>query len=164
MCIRDSAKPLYYTMFTTQSLEISAQVLRWYSIEAFLSTIAPIFTSLMMAVGLRYRALKYVGLHFIIKMVLTMPLLIWIGYPGTIISDIIAYGTMILFDAYELKKQVNVRWKYTIRRFFCCLLYTSRSIRQWISLQCLCQQELHPASAKPENGSRAALFRSTGNV
>ena len=109
-------------MFTTQSLEISAQVLRWYSIEAFLSTIAPIFTSLMMAVGLRYRALKYVGFHFIIKMVLTMPLLIWIGYPGTIISDIIAYGTMIFFDAYELKKQVNVRWKYTIRRFFCMLI------------------------------------------
>lgn len=120
-CLFAYAKPLYYTMFTTQSLEISAQVLRWYSIEAFLSTIAPIFTSLMMAVGLRYRALKYVGLHFIIKMVLTMPLLIWIGYPGTIISDIIAYGTMILFDAYELKKQVNVRWKYTIRRFFCML-------------------------------------------
>ena len=62
-CLFAYAKPLYYVMFTTQSLDISAQVLRWYSIEAFFSTIAPIFTSLMMAVGLRYRALKYVGVH-----------------------------------------------------------------------------------------------------
>ena len=118
------AKPLYYVMFTTQSLDISAQVLRWYSIEAFFSTIAPIFTSLMMAVGLRYRALKYVGVHFVIKMVLTMPLIAWIGYPGTILSDIVAYTTMIVCDAIELKKRFQVRWKYTLRRLLFMVIAT----------------------------------------
>ncbi len=123
-CLFAYAKPLYYVMFTTQSLDISAQVLRWYSIEAFFSTIAPIFTSLMMAVGLRYRALKYVGVHFVIKMVLTMPLIAWIGYPGTILSDIVAYTTMIVCDAIELKKRFQVRWKYTLRRLLFMVIAT----------------------------------------
>lgn len=121
-CLFAYARPLYYTLFTTESLEISAQVLRWYSIEAFLSTIAPIFTSLLMAVGLRYRALKFISVNFICKLVLTLPFLMWFGYPGTIYSDLIGYGAFMFLAMRELAKRYHVRWKYTLRRFFCMLL------------------------------------------
>lgn len=121
-CLFAYAKPLYYVMFTTQSLEVSAQVLRWYSIEAFFGAVTPIFSALMMACGLRYRALQYVGLHFVIKMMLTLPLIAWLGYPGTIVSDIIACAALIIGDSYELSKKFQVRWKYTLRRFLCMII------------------------------------------
>ena len=121
-CLFAYARPLYYTLFTTESLDLSAQVLRWYSIEAFLSTIAPIFSSLLMAVGLRYRALKFISVNFLCKLVLTLPFLMWFGYPGTIYSDLIGYGAFMILAMRELSKRYQVKWKYTLRKFFFMLI------------------------------------------
>ena len=121
-CLFAYARPLYYTLFTTESLDLSAQVLRWYSIEAFLSTIAPIFSSLLMAVGLRYRALKFISVNFLCKLVLTLPFLMWFGYPGTIYSDLISYGAFMILAMRELSKRYQVKWKYTLRKFFFMLI------------------------------------------
>lgn len=115
-CLFAYAKPLYYTLFTTQSLELSAQVLRWYSIEAFLGTITPIFASLLMAVGLRYKTLQYVGVNFALKLILTLPFIKLFGYPGTIYSDLLAYGAEILLIARELNRRYQIGWKYTLRK------------------------------------------------
>lgn len=116
-CLFAFAKPIYYVLFDSgASLDLTSNVLRWYSIEAFCSTLAPIFTALMMAVGLRKRNIQYQVVMMLIKLVTTYPLIAMFGIAGAVLSSMLSLGTFMLLNVYQLWKDYGVTWIYTIRK------------------------------------------------
>lgn len=110
-CLFAFAKGIYFTMYGGDMLGVHADILRWYSLEAFLSTIGPIFTSLLMAVGLRRLQLKYLGVYALVKCVTTYPLIAFMGYPGSVISTLLAMCTSIFLSAHALHTHFDMKWK-----------------------------------------------------
>lgn len=118
-CLFAFAKPIYYILFdpgNAAELELTASVLKWYSIEAFLSTIAPIFTALMMAVGLRKKNIQNQAISLVVKLLSTYLLIKWMGIAGAVLSSFLSMGIFVVLDIYQLWKDYHVTWKYTLRR------------------------------------------------
>ena len=132
-CLFVFAKPIYAILFppgaypanaeagnevmsAAQSLELCAQVLKWFSIEAFISTMGPIFNALMMSVELRKLNIRSLALTVILKFIITYPMLMWFGYPGLVLSSMISSGLFFLLDGYALTKRFKIKWKYTLHR------------------------------------------------
>lgn len=116
-CLFAFAKPIYYVLFDSgATLDLTSSVLKWYSIEAFCSTIAPIFTALMMAVGLRKRNIQFQAIMMLIKLVLTYPLISWFGVAGAVLSSFLSLGTFVALNVYQLWKDYGVVWKFTLRK------------------------------------------------
>ncbi len=116
-CLLAFAKPIYYVLYDPkENLELCSQILSWYSLEAFISTISPIFTALMMAAGLRKENIQNQMISVAIKVILTYPMIAWLGYPGAVISSFISMGTFVLLDAYVIWKHHDIEWGYTLRK------------------------------------------------
>ena len=126
-CLFVYAKPIYSILFppaaypenaaladqilsAEQSLDLCVEVLKWFSIEAFISTMAPILASLMMAVEYRTLYIKIlagcVGVKFLVAF----------GYPGLIFSSIISMGLLLGLDFFILSRRFAIQWKTTLRR------------------------------------------------
>lgn len=124
-CLFVFAKPIYAVLFDTgneATLELSAQVLQWFSIEAFVCTIGPVFTSLMMVVGLRKLNLRNQLIMVALKFICTYPMLIWLGYQGLVLSSLFASAIYIYLQAAALTKRYHMDWKNTYRKLFIIVL------------------------------------------
>lgn len=135
-CLFVFAKPIYAILFppaevrsvtgelllsSEAALELCANVLRWFSIEAFLSTLGPIFTSLLMAVELRKLNVRNLTIIVSVKFIITYPLLMWFGYPGLIFSSLISMGLFFFLDGYALTRKFKINWKATYHRILVIL-------------------------------------------
>lgn len=114
-CLFLYAKPIYYFMFK-ENADLGSQILMWYSLESFFSTITPIFTNLMMSLGMRKENLRNLFISTIVKACLFYPCMCYFGFKGTVISNGIAYLTILLLDIYYIKKHFDVKFTYTIRK------------------------------------------------
>lgn len=124
-CLFAFAKPIYSVLFypgSDESLEICAQVLQWFSIEAFVCTIGPVFTSLLMAVGLRRLNLRNQIISVTLKFLLTYPMLVWLGFQGIVLSSLFASAFYIFLQAAALTKRYHINWQNTFRRLMIILL------------------------------------------
>ena len=124
-CLFVYAKPLYAILFPPadpKNLELLAQILSWFSIEAFLNTIGPIFTSLLMAAGLRRLNIRNLAIMVVVKFSIAYPLLKYFGYRGIVLSSIVAMGLLIFMDMYALTTRYKIRWKYTMHKLLVILL------------------------------------------
>lgn len=124
-CLFAFAKPIYSVLFypgNDADLEICADVLRWFSIEAFVSTIGPIFTSLLLAVGLRRLNLRNQVLMVGLKFLLTYPMLLWLGYQGMVLSSLLTSSLYIYLQAAALTRRYHIQWKSTFRKLLIIVL------------------------------------------
>lgn len=110
-CLFAFAKGIYFTMYGSDYLNINADILRWYSLEAFLNTIGPIFTSIMMAVGLRRLQMKYLAVYALVKGVTTYPLIAMFSYPGSVFSTLLAMTACIVLCIHALHKHFGLELK-----------------------------------------------------
>ncbi|MEG1732837.1 MAG: oligosaccharide flippase family protein [Longicatena sp.] len=123
-CLFVFAKPIYAILFPPadpKNLELCAEILSWFSIEAFLGTIAPIFTSLLMSVGLRKVNIRNLVIMVAIKFSIAYPLLKYFGFKGIVLSSILAMGTFIFMNAYALTKNFHINWIYTFHKLLIIL-------------------------------------------
>ncbi len=124
-CLFAFAKPIYYVLYNPkENLQLCSEILSWYSIEAFIGTIAPIFTALMMAAGLRKENIQNQVISVAIKVMLTYPMIAWFGYPGAVISSFISMGMFVVLDAYIIWKHHDIEWGYTLRKVVFMLIGT----------------------------------------
>ncbi len=112
----ENALPAAQLISDEQALDLCAQVLRWFSIEALLSTLGPIFSSLMMAVELRKLNIRNLAIAVGLKFCITYPLLAYFGYPGLIFSSLISMSLLFWLDGYALSRRFHIQWKKTFRR------------------------------------------------
>lgn len=124
-CLFVYARPLVEILFPPAdpaNIVVSAQILSWFSIEAFINTLGPIFTALLMAVGLRRLNIRNLAIMVIVKFSIAFPLLRYFGYKGIVLSSILAMGLFIILDAYALSSRYRMQWKYTFRKLLVILL------------------------------------------
>lgn len=121
-CLFCFAKPVMYFMSNIGTIELNGEILQWFALEAFMSTIGPIFNALMMACQMQKLNIRNLGVYALIKLISTYPLIVWLGYPGMVLSSFISLGTCILLDIYALTKRFHIKWSYTIRKIlFMCI-------------------------------------------
>ncbi|WP_276768828.1 polysaccharide biosynthesis C-terminal domain-containing protein, partial [Dielma fastidiosa] len=109
-------------MLITSSLELGGVLLKWHTIDALFGTLTPIFTSLLMAVGLRKQNFINLIIGAAVKLVFEIPCIHFFGMQGASISNLLSMLTIILLDAYFLKRNYKVQWKYTIRKMVLMML------------------------------------------
>lgn len=107
-CLFAYAAPINYTLFYTDDLSTSTMVLQWLTIEAILGTIAPVVSSLMMALKLQGKVLQRLVINAIIKGVLMVPLTVLMGFGGAVIASLIADGYLILSNLRQIKIHYRV--------------------------------------------------------
>lgn len=122
-CLFAFAKPLYAVMFNPgEDLALCAQILSWFSIEAFFNTIGPVFTTLLMAVGLRRVVIRNLFIMAGLKLGTSYFLLAAFGYPGIVASTVLSMGIFVVLNAYVLTVRYHVSWRYTYHKILVILL------------------------------------------
>lgn len=136
-CLFLFAKPIYNLMFNpadSKTLILCAQILSWFSIEAFFCTIAPVFTSLLMASRMRKVAIRNLFVCAILKIGSAYFFLATFGYPGLIFSTMLSYITLLVLDIFVLRKVHKIRWIYSLRKI---LIMTVALLGMYICTQIL---------------------------
>lgn len=124
-CLFIYAKPLYDILFPPANpadLDTCAQILKWFSIEALISTINPVVTALMMAVGQRRLCIRFQVVMVAVKFALSYPMLKYFGYSGLVLSTMVAMGGYMIAGMYSLARQYHVNWKYTLHKLLIIIL------------------------------------------
>lgn len=115
-CLFVYAKPLTYTLFAPDNLELSANVLRWLSIEAFFGTLLPVVTNLMMALKLRKKVLKRLAIYTVVKGVLMLPFMHFMGYAGAVMSSLLAGIYLVVCNMIDIQKSYHISLKNIVHK------------------------------------------------
>lgn len=122
------AKDFYNVLFYTENIDLASDVVRWMAIEGFLGTIAPVVSSLMIALGLKKSSLKRLFINMVIKGVLIVPFIYLFGYVGAVISTVISYCYLIIFNLKEIDRKFNIYLKQLLvnaLKIVICLLVST---------------------------------------
>ena len=114
-CIFLYAGPINYTLFYTENLSMSNYVLAWLSIEGFLGTLGPVTTNLMMALGLKRTSLRRMMISNVMKGCLMVPLTMFFGFAGSVLTSVIADGYLMIFNFKEMKDVYQIQFKKTLQ-------------------------------------------------
>lgn len=104
-----------------QQLDYENYLMRFRVIDAIFGTIAPLFTSLLIACRLRKHALIALAAGTLMKFITLYPCVQIVGMTGATFSNLIYYLTIIGIDLYYLQKRFKMNWKYTIRKLIVIL-------------------------------------------
>lgn len=110
-CIFLYAKPLYYTLYYTADLGLASATVRWIAIDGFFSTITPVITSLLMALRMRKFCLRQLLVAAVAKGILMVPLVMWLGVGGAVLSTVCAYSYIIVTSLYQMQRRFGVSFK-----------------------------------------------------
>ena len=129
-CLFVYAKPLTYTLFAPENLDLSAEVLRWLSIEAFLGTLLPVVTNLMMALKLRKKVLTRLAIYTVLKGVLMLPFMHFMGYAGAVMSSLLAGVYLVVCNMIDIQKSYHISLKSILHKL---LFIAVGMLGLWIS-------------------------------
>lgn len=121
------ATPIYYVMYGGDFAKLGGQILAWYSLDGLASTIAPVVTSLTMALNLRRKNMRNVGVGVIVKLITVVPFIYVFGYVGALLSSVLGTMTGVLLNFNAITKYINVSYKrimMIVSKIFLCLLIT----------------------------------------
>lgn len=110
------ASTMANTLHITSSLTLGSSLLQWHTIDALFGTLTPIFTSLLMAVGLRKQNFINLIIGAVVKLVFEIPCITVFGMQGASVSNLLSMSSIILLDCYFLAKNYKVQWRFTIRK------------------------------------------------
>ncbi|MGM9941006.1 MAG: oligosaccharide flippase family protein [Bulleidia sp.] len=108
---------IFNVLFYTSNQALSADVTRWMAIEGFLGTICPIISSLMLAAGLRKAILRRQMITAVIKAVLIVPMTMFLGYRGAILSSMIGSLYFFIANLVEIDLKFNIYLKKLMKNF-----------------------------------------------
>ena len=110
------------TLITANALDYTNYIMRFRSIDSVFGTIAPLFTSLLIACRLRKESLISLSVASILKFIMLVPCTKLFGITGATMSNLFYYAAIIGFDVYFLNKYFKLNWKYTLRRILIMLV------------------------------------------
>jgi O-antigen/teichoic acid export membrane protein len=118
-CILLYAKPLFYSLYYTSDLDLAANSVQWIAVEGLFGTITPVITSLMMALRMRKELIRQMLINVIIKGILMVPMVMWWGIAGAVLSSVIAHSYLIGYCVRILYKKFKVSFSNTVRILIC---------------------------------------------
>lgn len=116
------AQPVMFTMFGGSNLELDTFAMKWYTFEGLCSTICPIITSIVMALGYRDRAILHTIIYAFIKLLTNRLFISIFGLGGLILSTVFASVVCAGLNIYIVQKHYKVKWIYTFRKLMFMLL------------------------------------------
>lgn len=105
------AKPLFYTLYYTNDLDLASFCLRWIAVEGFFGTLTPVVSSMMMACRMRRKLLRQMLVAAVIKGVIMVPLVMWWGVAGGVISTVIAYSWIIGYSLQQMAAAYGISFR-----------------------------------------------------
>lgn len=109
------------TIISFEQLDYENYLMRFRAIDSIFGTIAPLFTSLLIACRLRKEALIGLVVASIMKLVTLYPCVQIFGMTGATFSNLFYYFAIIGFDLYWINKKYHIRWKFTLRKILVML-------------------------------------------
>ena len=109
------------TIISFEQLDYENYLMKFRAIDAIFGTIAPLFTSLLIACRLRKEALTGLAIASVMKLVTLYPCVQIFGMTGSTFSNLCYYLAIIGFDLYWINKKFHIRWKYTLRKLLVML-------------------------------------------
>lgn len=117
------ARPIIVVLFGgTSSLSVDTYVLKWYALEALCATVAPIFASIVMALGDRKKVVINTAVFALIKLATNRLLIGLLGLPGMVISSFIGYIVFAALNIKIIQKKANINWTYSLRKIVLMLV------------------------------------------
>lgn len=110
------AKPVMFTMFGSSNIELDTFAMQWYTFEGLCSTICPIITSIVMALGYRDRAILHTIIYAFIKLLTNRLFISIFGLGGLVLSTVLASVVCAGLNLYIIQKNYHVKWVYTFRK------------------------------------------------
>ena len=121
-CIFLYAEDIFHILFYTSDPVTAAGCLRWISIEGLLSTIMPVMTSLMLALGLKKESLGNQTISVVLKGILMIPCIMAFGYAGVVISTLPGIIYLIVRDCYVMHREYRISFRRVISVAVKCVL------------------------------------------
>ena len=127
------ADGIYYTLFYTDDLALSASVLRCIAAEGITSTFSTVIASLMIALGVGKDGIRRLGILVAVKILLIIPIVYLMGYYGILFATIVGSFSLAYFNLAQIKRDFNVSYTKNIRIAFKVMLATLLTVLvQWI--------------------------------
>ncbi|MEG0423452.1 MAG: oligosaccharide flippase family protein [Erysipelotrichaceae bacterium] len=124
-CLFIFAKPIMAFIAGEANLDLNQEILSWFAIEAFISTISPVLSSLMMVCRMQKINIRNLIIYVILKVITTYPFLVAFGYSGMVLSTMLSLGVCICLDIYALSKVYLINWRVTFHRIIFMILSLS---------------------------------------
>ena len=128
LCLALFSQPLIAALFPPKDMTqvpAIASILAAFSLVAFVDTIQPILTSLLVSCGLRKKTVMIMVIQVVVKFSLSYFMLVWFSYNGLVASTLISTGICIGMSIYQFIKNYGLKLKYTFRRFIIILIACS---------------------------------------
>lgn len=119
LCLAIFSQPLIASLFPPENIKELPQVatiLATFSLVAFVDTLQPILTSLLVSCGLRKKSVWIMVIQVLIKFSLSYFMLAHFSYVGLVASTLISTGVCIGMSLYQFRKHFKLRLKYSLRR------------------------------------------------
>ena len=110
-CLFVYAEPLTYTLFAPDDLQLSADVLKWLSIEALIGTILPVVTNIMMALKFQKKILFRSFIFCLIKGVMMLPCMYLMGYAGAVVASAVSALYLLITNMHDIQSAYHVSIK-----------------------------------------------------
>lgn len=98
------------------TLAVDSFVLKWYALEGFSATVAPIFASIGMALEERKKMVYITFIFSVVKLIINYPLVCFFGVGGMVLSSAIAYSVFAYLIIRVINGKYKIQWKYTFRK------------------------------------------------
>ena len=121
-CLIGLAKPIYSLMYGNANIELGSSILAYSSLVAIVGTISPICTSILTTLRMRKNVIIYLLITFISKLVLFIPLVLFLNYKGAIFSSVISSLVCIILCIRNIANKYNISFKNYIIRLIKMLL------------------------------------------
>lgn len=116
-----------------QQLDYEDYLMKFRVIDSIMGTIAPLFTSLLIACRLGKKPLFALLAGAIMKFVSLYPCVWLFGMNGATFSNLCSYLTIMLIDIYYLNTIFHIRWKSTLKKLFVmCLGVLGMTLIYWV--------------------------------
>ena len=110
------AKDIYYIMYGSQSLELGESLLKSACLQYFLGVVDMLFSSMMVTLNLKHKAIRVLIVSFLIKLVVFFPCVKLFGTYGMSYSNAIYDFINISLNLYFLNKAYGVNILVTLKR------------------------------------------------
>jgi O-antigen/teichoic acid export membrane protein len=117
------SKEIYYIFYVDYAF-IGGEVLKTASIQSLLSVVSPVLVNILIVLQLRRKVVFSLALAFIVKLVIFIPLIMFIGYQGAVVSSIISHIFLVGYNLLTLKKLYGFNYTRVRSRVFLMLIAT----------------------------------------
>lgn len=110
-CMALYARPIYYILYYTEDLNLAASTIAWNSLEGVAGSVLPVITSMMMALRLRRAGLKSLAIYSVFKVVTVVPMVMWLGFPGAVLSSLTGALYVFFANLHEIRHRYRIRFR-----------------------------------------------------